>query len=120
MVPEPAPSAAPVPTMVVVDFLAPCHVMGAHMARHKWVRAAWKHGAVSRFESRGGRGGRVRGVRRPLRGWKAPPSECAGVGSNLRTCRRAKKKMRFFFLIFLVGGDRRHLRSLSREDWSSF
>ena len=35
MVPEPAPSAAPVPTMVVVDFLAPCHMMGAHMARRK-------------------------------------------------------------------------------------
>ena len=48
MVPEPAPSAAPVPTMVVVDFLAPCHVMGAHMARHKWVEGACKHGTVSR------------------------------------------------------------------------
>ena len=61
MVPEPAPSAASVPTMVVVDFLAPCHMMGAHMARRKWVWAAWKHGAVSRFESKGGARGRCRG-----------------------------------------------------------
>ena len=42
--PEPAPSAAPMRTMAVVDFLAPCHMMGAHMARHKWVWGARKHG----------------------------------------------------------------------------
>ena len=35
MVPKPAPSAAPMPTMAVVDFLAPCHMMGAHMAYRK-------------------------------------------------------------------------------------
>ena len=39
MVPEAAPSAAPLRTTAMVNFLATCHVMGAHMARHKWVRA---------------------------------------------------------------------------------
>ena len=59
--PEPAPSAAPMPTMVMVNYLAPCHVMGAHMARRKWVWGAWKHGAGSRLESRGGARGRSKG-----------------------------------------------------------
>ena len=38
----------------------------------------------------------------------------------MRTCRRAKKKMRIFFLIFWVGGDRADRLSLSREEWVSF